>query len=83
MKNAVKLVGLAAALMIMPFIMQSAAAAETIELKMGHFMSPMHIQHQKSFVPFAQELEKLTKGEVKIKIFPGGALGGALELADA
>ncbi len=60
-----------------------AISAETIELKMAHFMSPMHIQHKQSFVPFAEEVEKLTGGKVKIKIFPGGALGGAAELADA
>jgi TRAP-type C4-dicarboxylate transport system, periplasmic component len=59
------------------------AGAETIELKMAHFMSPLHVQHQQSFVPFAQEVEKLTGGKVKIKIFPGGALGGAPELADS
>lgn len=60
-----------------------AASAESIELKMAHFMSPMHIQHQQSFVPFAEAVEKLTGGKVKIKIFPGGALGGAPELADS
>lgn len=60
-----------------------ALSAETIELKMAHFMSPLHVQHQQSFVPFAQEVEKLTGGKVKIKIFPGGALGGAPELADS
>jgi TRAP-type C4-dicarboxylate transport system substrate-binding protein len=60
-----------------------AAGAETIELKMAHFMSPLHVQHQQSFAPFAQEVEKLTGGKVKIKIFPGGALGGAPELADS
>jgi TRAP-type transport system periplasmic protein len=60
-----------------------AMSAETIELKMAHFMSPMHIQHQQSFVPFAEAVEKLTGGKVKIKIFPGGALGGAPELADS
>ena len=72
--------------MIVTFITISASmaiGAETIELKMAHFMSPMHIQHQQSFVPFAQEVEKLTGGKVKIKIFPGGALGGAPELADS
>lgn len=60
-----------------------ALRAETIELKMAHFMSPLHIQHQQSFVPFTQEVEKLTGGRVKIRIFPGGALGGAPELADS
>ncbi len=59
------------------------AGAGTIDLKMAHFMSPLHIQHQQSFMPFAQQVENLTGGKVKIKIFPGGALGGAQELADA
>ncbi|MBW2171333.1 MAG: TRAP transporter substrate-binding protein [Deltaproteobacteria bacterium] len=60
-----------------------AVKAETIELKMAHFMPPMHIQHQKSFVPFAQNVEKLSNGKVKIKIYSGGALGGPKQLADA
>ncbi len=59
------------------------AEAQTIELKMAHFMSPMHIQHQKSFVPFANNVEKLSDGKVKIKIFSGGALGGPTQLPDA
>jgi len=57
--------------------------AKTIELKLAHFMSPMHVQHRKSFVPFAEKVEKLTGGQVKIKIFPGGALGGPKQLPDA
>jgi len=57
--------------------------AQIIELKMAHFMSPIHIQHQKSFVPFAENVDKLTGGRVKIKIFPGGALGAPTQLPDA
>jgi TRAP-type transport system periplasmic protein len=57
--------------------------AETIELKLAHFMSPNHIQHVESFVPFSQKVEQLTNGRVKIKIYPGGALGGPKQLADA
>ena len=60
-----------------------AVKAQAIELKMAHFMSPMHIQHQKSFVPFTQKVEELTGGKVKIKIYPGGALGRPKQLPDA
>ncbi len=59
------------------------AASETIELKFAHFMSPKHIQHQKSFDPFCQEVAKLTGNRVNIKIYPGGALGGPKQLPDA
>jgi TRAP-type C4-dicarboxylate transport system substrate-binding protein len=57
--------------------------AETIELKFAHFMSPKHIQHQKSFDPFTKKVAELTKDQVKIKIYPGGALGKPKQLPDA
>ncbi len=57
--------------------------AQTIELKMAHFMSPMHIQHQKSFVPFTEKVGELSGGKVKIKIYPGGALGKPKQLPDS
>jgi TRAP-type transport system periplasmic protein len=57
--------------------------AETVELKMAHFMSPLHIQHQHSFLPFAKKVEELTGGKVKIKVFPGGTLGEAAQLAES
>jgi TRAP-type C4-dicarboxylate transport system substrate-binding protein len=60
-----------------------AAWAETINLKLAHFMPPKHIQHVESFVPFSQKVEQLTDGRVKIKVYPGGALGGPKQLADA
>lgn len=65
-----------------PFVAHQ-ARCETIQLKMAHFMSPMHIQHRKSFVPFSKKVEELTGGRVKIKIYPGGALGGPKQLPDA
>lgn len=61
----------------------SAVRSETIYLKMAHFMSPLHIQHQKSFLPFAKQVEDLTGGQVKIKVFPSETLGGATQLAEA
>ncbi len=65
------------------FVFVDNAASETIELKLAHFMSPMHIQHRKSFVPFSKKVEELSGGKVKIKIYPGGALGGPKQLPDA
>jgi TRAP-type C4-dicarboxylate transport system substrate-binding protein len=59
------------------------AGAQSIELKMAHFMSPMHVQHRNSFEPFAKKVEELTGGKVTIKLFPGGALGGPTQLPDA
>jgi len=59
------------------------AACQTIELKFAHFMSPKHIQHRMSFDPFCKKVEELTGGKVKIKIYPGGALGKPTQLADA
>jgi len=57
--------------------------AEKIELKLAHFMSPMHIQHQKSFAPFSEKVAELSKGQVTVKVYSGGALGGPTQLADA
>jgi TRAP-type C4-dicarboxylate transport system substrate-binding protein len=65
------------------FFSPPGARAETIELKMAHFMSPMHIQHQQSFLPFAQKVEELTGGKVKIRVYPSGTLGDATQLADS
>ncbi|MBW1913295.1 MAG: hypothetical protein JRI43_09165, partial [Deltaproteobacteria bacterium] len=59
------------------------AACQTIELKFAHFMSPKHIQHRMSFDPFCKKVEELTGGKVKIKIYPGGALGKPTQLPDA
>jgi TRAP-type C4-dicarboxylate transport system substrate-binding protein len=77
--------GFAMAFLLGPFVMggMEAVKAQTIELKMAHFMSPMHIQHRKSFVPFSEKVAELTDGRVKIKIYPAGALGGPKQLPDA
>jgi|MudIll2142460700_1097286.scaffolds.fasta_scaffold22797_2 TRAP-type C4-dicarboxylate transport system substrate-binding protein len=51
------------------------AQAKPIELKLSHFMSPMHNLHVDVFVPFTKEVEEKSKGRLKITIFPGEALG--------
>jgi len=76
-------IGMACVLGLFVFAGARAVQAKTIELKFAHFMSPMHIQHQKSFAPFCKKVEELTGGQVKIKIYPGGALGGPKQLPDA
>ena len=48
---------------------------QPIDLKLSHFMSPMHNLHVDVFVPFAKEVEERTKGRVKVTIYPGEALG--------
>lgn len=45
------------------------------ELKLAHFMPPLHILHQKVFAPLAEELTKATNGDLTIKIYSSGALG--------
>lgn len=45
------------------------------ELKLAHFMSPVHPLHQKVFLPLCKKLAKATNGDITIKIYPSGALG--------
>lgn len=54
---------------------QQGDEAPAVEIKLGHFMSPQHVQHSEVMQPFADEVAKVTDGRVKVTIFPGGALG--------
>jgi TRAP-type C4-dicarboxylate transport system substrate-binding protein len=78
-----KLVFLTVGLILASWAFSGLGRAQTIELKFAHFMSPMHTQHRNSFEPFCKKVEDLTSGKVKIKLFPGGALGGPTQLPDA
>ena len=51
------------------------ATAKTIELKFAHAFSPKHTMQQKVFMPWAEKINKMTNGKVKVTFFPGGALG--------
>lgn len=51
------------------------AAAETIELKFAQPFSPKHTMQTKVFEPWAEKINKMTNGKVKVRFFPGGALG--------
>jgi TRAP-type C4-dicarboxylate transport system substrate-binding protein len=46
--------------------------AQEIELKLSHFLPPVHGMHTDFMEPWARELEARTGGQVKVTIFPGG-----------
>ena len=48
--------------------------AKTINLKISHFMPTKHVQH-KVLADWAKEMETVTNGQLKFKVFPGGQLG--------
>jgi len=48
--------------------------SQAVELKMSHFMPTKHTQH-KVMAKWAQTIEEKSGGELKVTIFPGGALG--------
>jgi TRAP-type C4-dicarboxylate transport system substrate-binding protein len=66
----------------MVFLAVEGAHAQSIDLKLSHFMSPMHNLHVDVFVPFAKEVEAKSKGKAKVSIFPGEALGKAKDHYD-
>lgn len=61
----------------------ASACAQTIELKLAHFMPTMHVQHRLAFEPFAQRVHELTDGQVTVKIYPGGTLGNPKTMVDS
>ena len=54
--------------------LHTTASAETV-LKFASFVPAKYVLHKPIFQKLADDLEKATNGEVKIKIYPAGALG--------
>jgi TRAP-type C4-dicarboxylate transport system substrate-binding protein len=52
-----------------------AVFAAGIDLKFSHSFSPMHTMQKKVFEPWGEKINQLTNGQVKVTMFPGGALG--------
>lgn len=52
------------------------AAAQTINLKLHHFLGPKAPAHTQMLVPWSERVEKASGGKVKIEVFPSMALGG-------
>lgn len=56
--------------------------AQTKTIKLGHPQSATSA-FQAGAEVFAQEVEKLSKGTMKVQLFPGGMLGGEREMVEA
>jgi TRAP-type C4-dicarboxylate transport system substrate-binding protein len=52
------------------------ASAQTINLKLHHFLGPKAPAHTQMLAPWAERVEKASGGKVKIELFPSMALGG-------
>jgi TRAP-type transport system periplasmic protein len=65
---------------ISPFIGNS--TAQTINLRFSSPWPPPHPQHTMVIEPWSKKLEEMTKGQLKINLFPGEALGKAAEQYD-
>ena len=71
MKKSLKLGALAALLAC-----ATAAQAQTITLKIHHFLSPTSIQHTKMFKEWCDDIAKDSGDRLKCQIFPAMQLGG-------
>jgi TRAP-type C4-dicarboxylate transport system substrate-binding protein len=52
------------------------AAAQTITLKLSHFVPPVAPPHATFLAPWAEKVEKASGGRLKIQIYPSMQLGG-------
>jgi TRAP-type C4-dicarboxylate transport system substrate-binding protein len=60
---------------LMLIVVASTVSAKTIDLKFATGFSPKHTMQTKVFEPWAEKINKLSNGKVKVTFFPGGALG--------
>ena len=67
---------IASAVMAACATLSAPAGAQTIELKLHHFLGPKSPAHAQMLVPWAQRIEKSSGGKVKIEVFPSMTLGG-------
>jgi TRAP-type C4-dicarboxylate transport system substrate-binding protein len=72
MKRPALVASIAAAAM---FAVIAPAVAQTVELKVSHFLPPNHTI-QKFLVAWADQLAKDSNGRLKLQIYPAGQLGG-------
>ena len=56
-------------------IYMNPVSAKTIELKFAQPFSPKHTMQTQVFEPWAEKIQQMSNGEVKVTFFPGGALG--------
>ena len=54
----------------------AAPAVQAQELRLSTFVPPVHIIYREIIIPFGQDLEKATNGQVKLTGYPSMQLGG-------
>ena len=54
----------------------SGSPAFAKNLKLAHFLPPIHTNHTKVMAPWAEEVGKRSNGSLTIKVYPGRQLGG-------
>ncbi len=57
-------------------LMSSATMAAEFEFKLHHFLSPKAPAHKAMLAPWADRIQKASKGRIKITIYPSMTLGG-------
>jgi TRAP-type transport system periplasmic protein len=67
-------VGLMLAVTVFLSVAADSATAKTVNLRLGHSEAVANIRHDVTLF-FAKRVDELSKGEVKIEIFPAGVLG--------
>lgn len=50
--------------------------AETVDIRLSHFLPPVHGLHKDFMEPWARELEQRSGGTVRVSVFPGSAALG-------
>lgn len=64
-------------------VVAGTATAAEIELKLSHYLPPVHGIHTDFLKPWADELERRTNGKVHVEIYPGGTqLGNVAKQLD-
>ena len=66
---------IAAAVVLVTYSGSTDSNVHAKELKLAHFMPPVHHLHKNMFVPLAKNLAAATNGKLTIKIYPSGGLG--------
>ena len=76
MKKSTRVVGVCLVMLgVYSLIHADLTTGKIIELKFAQPFSPKHTMQAKVFEPWAEKINKLTNGKVKVTFFPGGALG--------
>ena len=74
-KNLIVVSSIIGMVVCMLIVVASTVSAKTIDLKFATGFSPKHTMQTKVFEPWAEKINKLSNGKVKVTFFPGGALG--------